>query len=175
MAAWLRANFAKKKKAMLTLQYLRKILFQPDPQNPVKSLPELEGLTDPDWIMECRSGMGGAVEIIQNKDLPVCLVLEHPERHGLSLRNDGGFHECTPSLWIMEMVSGEETAESVMERCYNRFLKLFKVFVKHQDDKDLEGWIENNEMNAYDREAGSYVGYEVFVNFREYENLGYGE
>lgn len=154
---------------MLTLDYLKAILL------PDGELPELEGVTSEECIMECRAGMGGAIQLIQNKYLPVCLVLEHPERHSLSLRNMGGFHECTMSVWIMEMVANDEHPENVMERCYERFKRLYTILVHHFDlgDRQLEGWIENNEISAYDREAGSYVGYEVFINFREYEDLSY--
>lgn len=153
---------------MLSLSYLKSILL------PAGELPELDGIATEDCILECRAGMGGAIQLIQNKYLPVCLVLEHPERHSLSLRNMGGFHECTMSLWIMEMVANDERPEDVMERCYNRFKRLYTVLVNHIGDPQLKGWIENNELSAYDREAGSYVGYEVFISFRDdYEDLSY--
>lgn len=160
---------------MLTLSYLTKILFrtETDGNGEEVKIPEIDGLDNPEWLMECRAGMGGAIQLIQNKNLPVCLVLEHPERHSLSLRNMGGFHECTMSVWIMEMVANEENPEDVMEKCYNRFKRLYSVLVNHIGDHQLEGWIENNELSAYDREAGTYVGYEVFINFHEYEDLSY--
>ena len=153
-------------KTMLTLPYLKSILIH-------DGLHELDGIEDENQILECRAGMGGAIKLIQEKGLPVAMVMEHPERHSLSLRNWGGFHECTPSIWIMERVAYDETAESVMARCYERYRKFFTVLVKHFEDDQLEGWRENAELTAYDREAGSYVGYEVFINFRENEDLSY--
>lgn len=158
--------FCPKRKTMLTLQYLKTILLN-------DGHPELDGIDQENRIFEVRAGMGGAIETIQNKNLPVCLVLEHPERHVLSLRNMGGFHECTLSIWVMEMVARNERPEDVMERCYKRIERLYTVLVGHIDDPQLKGWIENNEMSAYDREAGSYVGYEAFVNFRDNKDLSY--
>ena len=151
---------------MISLDYLKKILF-------VNGRPDIAGIDRKDFILEVRVGMGGAVQIIQNKNLPVCIVLEHAERHSLSLHNMGGFHECTQSIWIMEMVAESERAEDVMQRCYERFKRLYSIMVNHCDDKELAGWIENNEVSAYDREAGSYVGYEAMVSFRENEDLSY--
>jgi hypothetical protein len=40
-------------------------------------------------------------------------------------------------------------------------------------DAELKGWRENNAITAYDREAGDYVGYELFIRFSEYNDLTY--
>lgn len=151
---------------MLSLNYLKSILF-------VDGRPDVDGIEKKDLILEARAGMDGAIQMIQNKNLPRCIVLEHAERHSLSLRNDGGFHECTQSLWIMEMVGDHEDGQLVMERCFARFKRLYSILIEHVDDRELQGWIENNEVSAYAREAGSYVGYEIFINFRENEDLSY--
>lgn len=153
---------------MLSLNYLKSILFPND-------RPDMEGVDSKDWVLEARAGMGGAVKLIQDKDLPVCIVLEHAEQHQLSLRNDGGFHDCTQSVWIMEMVASDESPEDVMERCYQRFRRFYTIMLHRAEhgDTELDRWIERNEMTAYDREAGDYVGYEVFIHFSEYEDLTY--
>lgn len=151
---------------MLSLTYLKSILF-------VDGRPDMDGIERKDLILEARSGMDGAIQMIQNKDLPRCIVLEHAERHALSLHNMGGFHECTQSVWLMERVAAGEEAQDVMERCYARFRRLYSIMIEHSDDPQLRGWIENNEINAYAREAGDYVGFELFVNFRENEDLSY--
>lgn len=153
---------------MLSLNYLTSILF-PD------NLPDMEGIESKEQVLEARAGMGGAVQLLQSKNLPVAIVLEHAEQHQLSLRNDGGFHECTQSVWIMEMKAYNEEEAEVMERCYQRFKRLYSIMLHHHElgDAELGRWIETNEMNAYDREAGSYVGYEVFIHFREDEDLSY--
>ena len=151
---------------MLTLNYLKSILF-------VNGRADIDGIDRKERILESRAGMDGAIQIIQNKNLPVCICLEHAERHTLSLRNMGGFHESTQSVWIMEMVGEKEDGQEVMQRCYDRFKRLYSILINHCEDKELVGWIENNEINAYAREAGSYVGYEVFINFRENMDLSY--
>lgn len=153
---------------MLTLNYLKSILFP-------NGRPDMEGIENENQVLECRSGMGGAVQMIQKMEMPVGIVLEQSEIHSLSLRNDGGFHDCTQSVWIMEMAAHDEPECEVMERCYQRFRRLYSIFLHRleQGDAELGRWIERNEMNAYDREAGCYVGYEVFINFREYEDLSY--
>lgn len=151
---------------MLSLSYLKSILF-------VNGHPDIAGIDKKDYILEARAGMDGAIQMIQKKDLPLCIVLEHAERHSLSLHNDGGFHECTQSVWIMEMVGEKEDSQAVMERCFTRFKRLYSILINHREDKPLQGWFENNEINAYAREAGSYVGYEAFVNFRENDDLSY--
>lgn len=160
---------------MLSLNYLKKILFRTeldDNNNDVK-VPEIEGLTKEDWVMECRAGMGGAVQLLQSKKVPVAFVLEHAEQHTLSLHSDGGFHECTQSVWIMEQRKFNEEAADVMERCFARFKRFYTILIKHVTDAELKGWRENNEVTAYDREAGDYVGYEVFIRFRENDDLTY--
>lgn len=153
---------------MLSLNYLKSILF-------VNGRPDIDGIENKNQVVEVRAGMGGAIKVLQKKDYNAYFVLEQPERHVFSLRNDGGWHECTQSIWIMELVSSAEQPEDVMERCLQRCERLFSIFVnrKDEDDKQLKGWIENNEMNAYARESGDYVGYEVFVNFRETKNMEY--
>lgn len=152
---------------MLSLNYLKSILF-------VNGCPDITGIDKKDYILEARAGMDGAIQMIQKKELPLCIVLEHAERHSLSLHNGGGFHECTQSIWIMEMVGEREDAQEVMERCFNRFKRLYSILINHHEDQQMQGWIENNEINAYAREAGSYVGFEVFINFRANEDLSYG-
>lgn len=151
---------------MLCLNYLKSILF-------VNDCPEIDGIDRNDCILEARAGMDGAIQLIQNKNLPVCICLEHAERHGFSLRNMGGFQDLTQSLWVMEMVAADETPEDVMERCFSRCKRLYTILVGHIDDRPLEGWVENNEVSAYARETGSYVGYEMFISFRENIDLSY--
>ncbi len=153
---------------MLTLNYLKSILFP-------KDQPDMEGVDDKDQVLEARSGLEGAVELLQSKELPVAVVLEHAEQHQLMLRNEGGFHECTQSVWIMEMKAFDEDGAEVSERCYQRFKRLYQIFIHRytEGDAQLARWIERSEMNAYAREAGSYIGYEIFINFREYEDLSY--
>ena len=152
---------------MLSLNYLKSILF-------VNGRADIDGIDRKEYILEARAGMDGAIQIIQNKNLPLCILLEHAERHSLSVSpNGGGFHETTQSIWIMEKVAETEDAQAVMERCFARFKRLYSILINHHEDNPLQGWIENNEINGYAREAGDYVGYEVFVNFREYENLSY--
>ena len=153
---------------MLSLNYLKSILFPNDQ-------PDMEGIDSKDQVLEARSGLEGAIELLQSKELPVAIVLEHAEQHQLMLRNEGGFHECTQSVWIMEMKAFDEDAAVVSERCYQRFKRLYQIFIHRwaEGDAQLGRWIERSEMNAYAREAGSYVGFEVFINFREYEDLSY--
>ena len=145
---------------------LKSILF-------VEKLPEINGIDTEDYILEARAGMNGAIQIIQNSDLPACILLEHAERHTFSLRNDGGFHESTQSIWIMEKVAETEDPQEVSDRCLARFKRLYSILIEHNEDKQMKGWIENNEINGYAREAGDYVGFEVFVNFRANEDLSY--
>jgi len=151
---------------MLSLNYLKSILF-------VNGRADIDGIDRNERILEARAGMDGAIQMIQNKDLPLCIVLEHAERHTLSMHNMGGFHECTQSIWLMERVASGEDAQEVMERCYARFRRLYSILIEHSDEPQLQGWIENNEVNAYAREAGDYVGFEIFVNFRENDDLSY--
>lgn len=151
---------------MLTLDYLKSLLF-PDDQ------PDLDGITDKDQLLETRSGMGGAIELLQRKNLPAAVVLERPERHGFSLRNGGGRHSCTVSVWVMEMVTANESAEEVMDRCLARVERLYTILVGHFDDEQLGGWRENSDVDAYERETGSYAGYEMFIKFNESKDLSY--
>ena len=151
---------------MLNLTYLNTILF---PNN----MPDIDGITSTKQVLEARAGMGGAVQLLQSKQLPVAIVLEHAEQHTLSLRDDGGFHECTQSVWIMEQRRFNEEPADVMARCFDRFKRFDTILVEHVTDAELKGWRENNEVTAYDREAGDYVGYELFIRFREYNDLTY--
>lgn len=151
---------------MLKLDYLQSILF-------VDDKPDIEGIDNVEKIIESRAGMNGAIQLLQSKGLSVAIVLEHAERHGFSLHNMGGFHECTQSIWVMEMVAADELPEDVMDRCLARCQRLYTIFVNHIEDRPLAGWIENNEVNAYARDSGSYVGYEMFINFRENMDLSY--
>lgn len=158
--------FCPKYTIMLSLNYLKSILF-------VNGRPDIDGIDRKEYILEARAGMDGAIQIIQNKNLPLCILLEHAERHTLSLHNDGGFHETTQSIWIMEKVAETEDAQEVSDRCLDRFKRLYSILINHYEDKQMKGWIENNEINGYAREAGDYVGFEVFVNFRACEDLSY--
>lgn len=160
--------FCPKYTIMLSLNYLKSILF-------VKKLPEIDGINTENCILEARAGLDGAIQLIQNKDLPVCIVLEHAERHSFSLRNMGGFQELTQSLWVMEMVGADEPPEDVMDRCLARCKRIYTILVNRydKDDKQLRSWVESNEVSAYAREAGSYVGYEMFIAFRENIDLSY--
>ena len=160
------ATFAQKVVIMLSLSYLNTILFP-------SGTPDIDGVTSTKQVMEARAGMGGAVELIQSKNLPVAIVLEHAEEHTLMLADDGGFHQCVQSLWIMEQRRFNEEQADVMERCFARFKRLYTILLHHVKDAELQGWRENNEITAYDREAGDYVGYELFIHFREYNDLTY--
>lgn len=155
-----------KEEIMLSLNYLNTILFP-------NGTPDIEGIESTKQVLEARAGMGGAVQLLQSKQLPVAIVLEHAEQHTLSLRSDGGFHECTQSVWIMEQRRFNEEAADVMERCFARFKRFYTILINRVTDIQLEGWLENNEVTAYDREAGDYVGYEIFIRFREYNDLTY--
>ena len=172
------ATFAEKVVIMLSLSYLKSILFIENTEtvNGVTTTiitPELEGVTSKKQVLEARAGMGGAVQLLQSKQLPVAIILEHAEQHTLSLHSDGGFHECTQSVWIMEQRRFNEEPADVMERCFARFKRFYTILVEHVADAELKGWRENNDVTAYDREAGDYVGYEVFIRFRENDDLTY--
>ena len=151
---------------MLSLNYLQSILFEDE-------TPLLDGIGSKQQVLEARAGMGGAIQLLQSKQLPVATVLEHAEQHTLSLHADGGFHELTQSVWIMEQRRFNEEPAEVMARCFDRFKRLYTILVAHIEDAELVGWRENNDVTAYDREAGDYVGYELSVRFKEYTNLSY--
>lgn len=160
---------------MLTLSYLNNIFFTPetDEHGDTVLVPEIDGLDKPEWLMECRAGMDGAIALIQKKNVPVAVVLEHAEAGTLSLRNSGGFNQATQSLWVMEMVPFGGNAPDVMDRCLERVFRIYSILVKHREDALLRTWLETNEVNYYAREAGSYVGWEMTVHFRENKNLSY--
>lgn len=162
---------------MLTLDYLNQIFFRTvtDQNGNETKVPEIEGLTNPDWLMECRAGMDGAIALIQKKNVPVAVVLEHAEAGTLSLRNSGGFNQATQSLWVMEMVPYDGSAPDVMDRCMERVFRIYTILVKHHEDAQLRTWLETNEVNYYAREAGSYVGWEMTVHFSENRNLSYAQ
>lgn len=160
------ATFAQKVVIMLSLSYLKTILFPND-------TPDMDGVTSTKQVMEARAGMSGAVELIQSKKLPVAIVLEHAEEHTLMLADDGGFHQCVQSVWIMEQGRFNEEPAEVMERCFARFKRLYTILLNHVTDAELKGWRENNAITAYDREAGDYVGYELFIRFSEYNDMTY--
>lgn len=162
---------------MLTLDYLNQIFFRTvtDANGNEAKVPEIEGLTNPDWLMECRAGMDGAIQLLQLKNVPVGVVLEHAESGRLMLRNDGGFQEAVQSLWVMEQVPNGGNAATVMDRCLARVERIYSILILHRKDAPLRGWIENNEVGYYAREAGAYVGYEMTVHFRENRNLSYAQ
>ena len=160
---------------MLTLNYLNQIFFRTvtdENDNEVK-VPEIDGLDNPEWLMECRAGMDGAIAMIQKKNVPVAVVLEHAEAGRLSLKNSGGLNEATQSLWVMEMVPFGGSAPDKMDRCLERVFRIYSILVKHHADPQLRTWLETNEVNYYAREAGSYVGYEMTIHFRENKDLSY--
>lgn len=149
---------------MLTLDYLKTLCF---PQ----SQPDIDGLASDEWVMECRAGMDGAIQLIQKKGVPVAVVLEHAESGRLMLRNDGGFVDTVQSLWVMEKAPYGGDAAAVMTRCLARVECIYGILILHRKDAPLRGWVENNEVGYYAREASDYVGYEMTVRFRENKDL----
>lgn len=160
---------------MLTLEYLKQTFFRrtTGANGHETWIPDIEGLANRDWVMECRAGMDGAIQLIQTKNVPLGIVLEHAESGRLMLRNDGGFSDSVQSLWVMEQLPFNGNSPEVMQRCLARVERIYSIFIRHHKDEPLRGWVENNEVGYYAREAGSYVGYEMTIHFRENRDLSY--
>lgn len=165
-------HLQKKVIVMLTLDFLQNMCL-PNADGQVSVL--VDGISKASQIMESRAGLDGIIELIQHKGPDVSIVLEHSGFGRLSLRNCGGFHEQSQSVWVVEMVGAMDDETAVMQRCMSRVLQLYGLLLRHVDDTHLCGWIENNDISYYPRNAGSYVGYEMMVNFKDVIDLSYHE
>ncbi len=142
---------------MLTLEYLKSILFKEETETVV---PMVLGLDKPDWVLESAAGYDGIIELIQTKGLPVAVVLEHNEMGNLSIR-PGGFMMASQSIWIMEMVAADEDRRALQMNCWRRMKRIISVLAKHFDDDDkplVDKW-DPEDIPYGIRNAGSnYTG-----------------
>lgn len=162
----------------MTLEYLQSILFKEETQNGVTTLtPEVEGLNEPDWVLESAAGYDGIIELIQNKGLPVTVVLEHNEMGNFSF-HQGGFEQASQSIWVMEMVAADEDRRQIQVQCKRRMERILSILGKHFDDDDkplVDKW-DLHDIPFGIRNAGSnYTGYEFVLHFNEDIDLSYHE
>lgn len=159
---------------MLTLEYLKSILFKEETETVV---PMVRGLDKPDWVLESATGYDGIIELIQNKDVPVCVVLEHNELGNFSM-HQGGFEQASQSIWVMEMVAADEDRRKVQVECRRRMTRILSILGKHFDNDDqplVDKW-DLHDIPYGIRNAGpNYTGYEFVLHFAEDIDLSYHE
>ena len=151
---------------MLTLTYL---------QNHLTNI--IPGINDTsEQVIESAAGYDGIIELIQNKDLPLVVVLEHNEVGSFSFR-PGGFHTTSQSIWLMEMVAADEDRRSIQQNCFNSVRHLLTALKTVKEDlpdgsmDELAGW-DWLDIPYGVRNAGSnFTGYEVTLYFRENTDL----
>ena len=151
---------------MLTLTYL---------QNHLTNI--IPGINDTsEQVIESAAGYDGIIELIQNKDLPLVVVLEHNEVGSFSFR-PGGFHTTSQSIWIMEMVAADEDRRTIQQHCFalgRLLLTALKTIKENLPDGSLDelaGW-EWQDIPYGVRNAGStFTGYEFTLSFKEDTDL----
>ncbi len=127
-------------------------------------------------VIESAAGYDGIIELIQTKELPVAVILEHNEVGNFSFR-PGGFLQASQSIWIMEMVAVDEDRRSIQQNCFNSVRHLLTALKTVKEDlpdgsmDELAGW-DWLEIPYGVRNAGSnFTGYEVTLYFRENTDL----
>lgn len=145
---------------MLDLSYLKNVLAG-----------KLKGV-DGDDIIESAAGYDGIVALIQTKNLPTVIVLEHNEVGEFSFR-PGGFQKASQSLWVMRMVGRDDSRRAVQNDCKAMMKRILSVFTARNEDAQLSGW-EWGSVPYGIRNAGpNYTGYEFTMNFSEDIDLSY--
>lgn len=152
---------------MLTLEYLQDIL--------TNEVPGLKDTTE--QVLESAAGYDGIVELIESKELPVAVVLEHNEMGNISIR-PGGFQISTQSLWVMEMVAADEDRRAIQKKCWAMATRIIGVLIHRweedeEKDKPIKQW-DWHDIPYGIRNAGSnYTGYELVLHFTEDIDISY--
>lgn len=147
---------------MLDLTYLKNVLAG-----------RLEGV-DGDDIIESAAGYDGIVALIQTKDLPTVVVLEHNEVGEFSFR-PGGFQKASQSLWVMRMVGRDDSRRAVQDECKTLMKRMLSVFIsrKELEDGQLAQWDSGSIPYGIRNAGANYTGYEFTLNFNEDLDLSY--
>lgn len=152
---------------MLTLAYLQDILTN-----------EVPGLTDTSkQVLESAAGYDGIIELIETKEEPVAVVLEHNEMGNISIR-PGGLQLSSQSLWVMEMVAADEDRRAIQLQCWERAKRIISVLIHRWEvdaakDKAIKQW-DWHDIPYGIRNAGpNYTGYELVLHFTEDIDISY--
>lgn len=148
---------------MLTIEYLQKILRGEMPTT----------ITNPkEQIIEGAGGYDGIVALIQTKNNSPVIVLENSEIGEFSLR-PGGFDKTSQSIWVMKMVPKDGNRSKFQKECKAMMEKIISVFVKHENDKELEQWEWDRVPYGIRNAGANFTGYEFTLYFSEDTDLSY--
>lgn len=130
-------------------------------------------ITNPkEQIIEGAGGYDGIVALIQTKNISPVIVLENSEIGEFSLR-PGGFDKTSQSIWVMKMVPKDGNRSKFQKESKAMMEKIISVFVKHENDKELEQWEWDRVPYGIRNAGANFTGYEFTLYFSEDTDLSY--
>lgn len=164
------ALFLQKKRAMLTLEYLKQIIGS---ARKVEELSHPYEITDLDsQVIESDAGYDGIVELINvrpDADLAI-VVLENSESFSFEV-NPGGVQHLSQTVWCMAMVGADEDRKKVQLSMYNLMRRIIAKMILERRAGRLGGWDWSHIPVLVTNAGSNYTGYQFTLYFNEVTDL----
>lgn len=157
---------------MLTLNYLKSVLYDVRTVGGESVNVGLPSLGSADDVIESPDGLLGFVEMCQRKNVPMAVLFEDAFHYDDTDRNDVPVTRFTQCIYVVRMASGAEPAKPVEDACLADVQRIRKVLMRHfaLGDEEMQGW-ERTSRRDYVRGASNYVGWKLALPFIENEDL----
>ena len=160
---------------MLTLDYLKSILFDMEKQGGSVANVGLPSLNSAKDIIESPDGLQGFAEMSQRKDVQFAVLFEDAFHYDDTDRNDVPVTRFRQNIYVVRMAAGNAPTKPIEDACFADLQRIRKVLMRHvaMGDTELRGW-ERTSQRDYVRGASNYVGWKLSLPFVENEDLYLG-
>lgn len=164
--------FAENLRIMLTLDYLKSILFDMEKQGGSVANVGLPSLNSAKDIIESPDGLQGFAEMSQRKDVQFAVLFEDAFHYDDTDINDVPVTRFTQCIYVVRMASGDKPRKPLEDACFADVQRIRKVLIRHfgMGDEEMQGWTRTSRRD-YVCGAANYVGWKLSLPFVNYEDL----
>ena len=157
---------------MITIDYLRRILYDIKTVEGEPVNVGLPSVTDASQIIESPDGLEGLAELCQHKSIGFAVLFEDAFHFDDTDRNDVPVTRFRQNIYVVRMAAGNAPTKPIEDACFADLQRIRKVLMRHlaMGDTELQGW-ERTSQRDYVRGASNYVGWKLSLPFVENEDL----
>ena len=157
---------------MITIDYLRRILYDVKTVEGETVNVGLPSVTDASQIIESPDGLEGLTELCQHKGIGFAVLFEDAFHYDDTDRNDVPVTRFRQNIYVVRMAAGNAPTKPIEDACFADLQRIRKVLMRHvaMGDTELQGW-ERTSQRDYVRGASNYVGWKLSLPFVENEDL----
>lgn len=146
---------------MLTIEYLKTVLTDPEAGLPSVTDAEKQVVDSPD-------GLEALPELCQHKALPFVVLFEDVFHFDDDDRNDVPVTSFSQSIYVMRMASGTAPSRPLENQCLADVTRIRALLLARlgKGDAEIQGW-NRRPKRDFVRGASNYVGWRLKIDFTE--------